>query len=234
MQAGILAGGKGTRLRPYTFSFPKPLVPIDDIPILEVVLTQLKKYQFTDIILSLGHMSEMIKDFCGNGEKWGLNIRYVVEKTPLNTAGALGLIENLDENFLVMNGDLLTTLDYRSFLNKHIESKASASVSTVKRSTKIDFGILKINSKSFLEDYIEKPEHHYEVSTGVYAINRATVSFIEKGKPLSMPELLSHAMKTANGVYCHRSDAYWLDIGRMEDYDKAQEEFILRKKEFLE
>ncbi len=143
MQAVILAGGKGTRLKPYTTTFPKPLMPIDDLPILEIVLRQLAHYGFGHVIITTGHLAEMIRLFCGDGSRWGLRVEYSQEDAPLGTAGPIALLaDQLEEHFLVMNGDLLTTMDYRQLLRAHITGGTLATVSLYQRQVKIDFGVV--------------------------------------------------------------------------------------------
>lgn len=233
MQAIILAGGKGTRLKPYTTIFPKPLVPIGGYPILEIIIRQLVRTGFDKITISTGYLAELIEAFFGNGERWGVAIEYVREYTPLNTAGALKLVEKCEDNFLVMNGDVLTTLDYGKLFNLHIEKGFKATVATKSRESVIDFGVLKFDVQGLLQEYLEKPVYPFSVSMGIYVLSRDCKTFINQGESIGMPDLLLRMMKNGENVYCHKSDCYWLDIGRVDDYEKAQEEFEVRKKEFL-
>lgn len=233
MQAVILAGGKGTRLKPYTISFPKPLVPVGDYPILEVIIRQLAKQGFKEIVISTGHLAELIEAYFREGERWGVRIRYVREDRPLNTAGALALIDGLAENFLVMNGDVLTTLDYGQLFQIHSEKRVGATIGTKVRESKIDFGVVGIDGQGYLDSYTEKPVYTFSVSMGVYVLNRSVISFIGSGEPLSMPDLLLRIHANNKKVYCHKSDCYWLDIGRVDDYERAQEEFSSRANLFL-
>jgi len=233
MQAVILAGGKGTRLKPYTISFPKPLVPIGGYPILEIVIRQLAKAGFKRVIISTGHLAELIETYFGNGERWGVTIDYVREHKPLNTAGALKLLDVCDDNFLVMNGDILTTLDYRKLFELHVEKGFNATVSTITRQSKIDFGILKFGEDGLLKDYIEKPIYEFSVGMGIYVISKDCRELILEGEALGMPDLLLRITKTGGRVHCHQCDCYWLDIGRMDDYERAQEEFESNKHLFI-
>ena len=233
MQAIILAGGKGTRLRPYTISFPKPLVPIGDYPILEIIIRQLARFGFERITISTGHLAELIEAYFGNGNRWGVDIEYVREDVPLNTAGALKLVENCEEDFLVMNGDVLTTLDYAELFSIHRENKAMATIASKVRESKIDFGVLNCNGDGFLTGYQEKPVYTFTVSMGVYVLSRSCQDLIGEGESLGMPDLLLRIKDSGEKVYCHRNDSYWLDIGRVDDYELAQNEFDARKKEFL-
>ena len=226
MQVIILAGGQGTRLRPYTVSLPKPLVPVAERPILDIILTQLHRFKATDVIISIGHMAELIQAYCGDGSKWGLKLRYCREEKPLNTAGSLAVIEDLEENFLVMNGDILTSLDLRKIWNYHLKKKALATISVSKRHVKIDFGVLDIDPKKRLQKYIEKPTLDYKVSMGINVFNRRILTHIRRGEAVGMPVLFDRLLRKEKDVYCFENNARWLDIGRPEDYETAQEEFI--------
>lgn len=229
MQAIILAGGKGTRLKPYTISFPKPLVPIGDYPILEIIIRQLASFGFDRVTIATGHLAELIEAYFGNGKRWGVDIEYVREYTPLNTAGALKLVERCEDNFLVVNGDVLTTLDYGKLFALHVEKGVKATIASKSRESKIDFGVLKLDEQSFLCEYIEKPVYTFSVSMGVYVLSRDCRNLIHDGESIGMPDLLLRLMKAGEKVYCHKSDCYWLDIGRLDDYEKAQEEFEANK-----
>lgn len=233
MQAIILAGGKGTRLRPYTVVFPKPLVPVGDKPILEVILTQLASFGITDIVISTGHLAELIETYFGNGSRWGVKLRYVRENAPLNTAGALKLVQNCNQDFLVMNGDILTNLDYRALFNRHRSMKVMATVATRIRESKIDFGVVEHDREGMLVGYREKPVYTFPVSMGVYVLNRRCQDLIAEGESLGMPDLLLRIVASGNKVFCYESSAYWLDIGRVDDYERAQEEFEIHKSRLL-
>ncbi|MFT7139892.1 MAG: NDP-sugar pyrophosphorylase family protein, partial [Sulfitobacter sp.] len=155
-KAVILAGGKGTRLRPLTVSFPKPLVPLGDKPILEILLLRLKAFGVTNMTISTGYLSQMIVSLCGDGSGYGVNLDYVHEEEPLGTAGALSLIENLPENFMVMNGDLLTTLNLNNMMTFHEEKDADVTIGIYRREIKIDFGVVETHNGEFL-GFKEKP-----------------------------------------------------------------------------
>lgn len=234
MQAIILAGGKGTRLRPYTTSFPKPLMPIDDLPILEIVVRQLAHAGFNRLILTTGHLAELIRVFCGDGSRWGVEIQYSHEDEPLGTAGPLALLEErLDENFLVMNGDLLTTLDYRRAFDAHVASGAMATISLYRRDVKIDFGVVEEEPPGQLGRYIEKPTLSYSVSMGINFLNRGVLRYMERGKRLDIPELMMRLKQAGERVACSHQECYWLDIGRTDDYQVATDEFQKRREQFL-
>ncbi len=225
MQAVILAGGKGTRLKPYTISFPKPLVPVGDYPVMEIVVRQLAKYGFKEIIVSTGHLAELIEAYFQDGQRWGVKIRYVREDKPLNTAGALKLIEGLAPQFLVMNGDILSNMDYGALLKEHQGSGAMATIAVTNLQHTVDFGVLEVSSEGDLMGYKEKPRYDFTVSTGVYAFRKEAIDRIQPGEALPMPDLYLRLMAEKQRVRCHRFTGYWLDIGRAEDYARAQEEY---------
>jgi len=225
MKAVILAGGKGTRLRPYTVSFPKPLVPIGDYPILEVIVRQLARQGFTGITISTGHLAELIEAYFGDGSRWGVTIDYVREEHPLNTAGALELVGEQDDDFLVMNGDVLTTLDYATLVAEHRRRGVEASVATKRREQMVDFGVVEIAEDGLLDRWNEKPRFSYDVSMGVYVLSEAARKLVREGESLGMPDLLLRVKDSGGGVYCHRCECEWLDIGRVDDYQRAQEVF---------
>lgn len=229
MQAIILAGGKGTRLKPYTVAFPKPLVPVGDRPVLEVIIRQLARYGVKRVTVSTGHLAELIEAYFGDGSRWNVKMEYVREDAPLNTAGALKLVEHCDEDFLVMNGDILTSLDYGTLFQLHRSMKAMATVATRVREATIDFGVVEIDSEGLLTGYREKPVYTFPVSMGVYVLNRRCKDWIAQGESLGMPDLLLRLVGSGQRVFCYRSDAYWLDIGRLDDYEQAQREFESKK-----
>ncbi len=199
-------------------------MPVGEYPILEIVIRQLARHGFSDITISTGHLAELIEAYFGDGARWGVEIGYVREDKPLNTAGALQLLDDRSEHFLVMNGDVLTTLDYRAFLEEHVRRGAMASVATVEREAVIDFGVVEVAPDESLEGWREKPRFTYDVSMGVYAISEQARQLIAEGEALGMPDLLLR-VKDAGLVYRHRSACEWLDIGRVDDYQRAQEIF---------
>ncbi|MCP3801454.1 sugar phosphate nucleotidyltransferase [Allokutzneria sp. A3M-2-11 16] len=226
MHAIILAGGKGVRLRPYTTRLPKPLVPIgDEFSILDIVLTQLANRGFSGATLAIGYLGELIRSYVGDGSKWGMKIDYAVEEQPLGTIGpVLHLLDDLPEHFLVMNGDILTDLDYAELLGTHEKSGAPLTVATYQRSVKIDFGVLVTESGRIVE-FAEKPTHHYRVSMGVYGMSRDTLAGYLPGGPLGFDELVLDLLRAQTPPNSYDFDGYWLDIGRPDDYDRANAEF---------
>lgn len=223
-RAIILAGGKGKRLRPYTLVLPKPLMPIGEFPILEVVIKQLSKSGFNHITLAVNHQASIIKAFFGNGEKWSINIDYYHEESPLGTIGPLNGIKDLPENFLIMNGDVLTNLDFELFYKNHIKRDSIFSISSSKRIQKIDYGVLNLNKDNELNGFQEKPEIDYEVSMGIYMANKKILKYIPDGF-FGFDDLMKLFLKINEKVYVDNFKGYWLDIGRPSDYQKAIEDF---------
>ena len=228
-RAVVLAGGKGTRLRPYTTVLPKPLMPVGDRPILDIVVRQLKAAGFERITIATGYLAELIEVFFRDGEAYGIPIDYFREEEPLGTVGALAKIEGLgDDDFLVMNGDVLTDLDYAALAGEHAASGAAATIATTKRDVRIELGVLVFgdsDDRSRLTGYLEKPKVRYEASMGVYCFAPRVLDHIEDGQPLDFPDLVTKLVEAGEMVRARRSDAYWLDIGRHDDYEAAQDEF---------
>jgi NDP-mannose synthase len=216
-RAVILAGGKGTRLRPYTIFLPKPLVPVGELPILEIIVRQLARAGFDWITMAVNHQAELIEAFFGNGRKWGVRIDYSLEDKPLGTMGPLKLIKDLPNDFLVMNGDVLTDLNYAAFFSYHIDHKCIFTISSKRREHQIDFGVLELDGSSKLRAFREKPVLDYEVSMGIYALTRQVLGWIPGDAAFGFDDLM-HAM-IGRGVSVHalRHEGLWLDIGRPED-----------------
>ena len=220
-RAVLLAGGKGTRLKPYTLNMPKPLVPIGDMPIIEIIIKQLAFHGFTRLTITVNHLADMIKSFCGDGSKWGIAIDYSLETKPLSTMGPLKLIKDLPENFLVMNGDVLTNLNYGHFFDSHVEAGNIFTISAYERDHKVDYGVLETNQNQQLVAFKEKPILHYKVSMGVYMVNKQCLDLIPEdtfyGFDHLMLDLIEHQTPPTVSVF----NGYWLDIGRPEDYEQA-------------
>ena len=225
MKAVILAGGKGTRLKPYTTVFPKPLMPIGDKPILEIVVRQLKLHGFNEIIMAVGHLAELIMTFFDDGSKFGVEIDYSRENKPLGTAGGLGLIKNeLNETFLMLNGDVLTTLDYSDLVNYHKRNGAIATIALKKRDVKSDFGVVEIDDGNSIVEYTEKPKIDYLVSMGVYVFDPKVLEYIRENEYLDFPDIIKKLISNGETVKGYIYDGYWLDIGRPDDYERANRE----------
>ena len=226
MRAVVLAGGKGTRLKPYTATIPKPLVPIgDEMPILEVIIRQLSHAGFHRITLAVNHMANLIMAFFGDGSRWDIEIDYSLEDRPLSTIGPLTLIDDLPENFLVMNGDILCDLDYGDFYQYHVSGKNDVTVSVYKRDAKIDFGVLEYDATNRIAEFIEKPIYHFNVSMGVYCIKRSIIEQLPKGEPYGFDNLMIDGIIKKQKLIARAFDGFWLDIGRPDDYDSANENY---------
>jgi NDP-sugar pyrophosphorylase family protein len=232
MKAVILAGGKGSRLAPYTMVLPKPLMPIGDMPILEIVLKQLKTHGFTEIVIAVGHLAALIKTYFGDGSALGLHIDYALEDLPLGTAGPLGSIDGLDETFLVMNGDILTDLDFGAVVKEHRRHEAILTVAAYKRTVKIDFGVLETDG-ALVRDYIEKPQLDYIVSMGIYVMEPRVRDHIKAGEYLDVPDLVRVLLAKGERIAAYTFDGRWLDIGRPDDFAEAQSRFEEHRDQFL-
>jgi NDP-sugar pyrophosphorylase family protein len=228
-RAVILAGGKGSRLGPYTTVLPKPLLPIGDRAILDVVIHQLRDFGFCDVTLAVGHLAHLVRAVMGDGSKWGLSIDYQEETEPLGTVGPLGDIERLDNSFLVMNGDVLTTLDYSGLMDLHQESGNLVTIASHRRVVRSDYGVLHVNGEAgqtrVVTGFEEKPEVPYVVSMGVYAIEPRALDYIEAGVYLDVPDLVLRLIEAGEQVGSYLFDGYWLDIGRPQDYERAIAEY---------
>jgi NDP-sugar pyrophosphorylase family protein len=238
MQAVILAGGKGVRLRPYTTTLPKPLMPIGDKhAILEIVLDQLAGCGFTSVVLAINHLGPLIKAFVGDGSRWGLTVDYIEEDRPLSTVGPLfALKEKLPDEFLVMNGDVLTDLDYADLLNQHALSGSGLTVAIAERTHRIEFGVLDVEA-SRVVGFREKPDLRYQVSMGVYGMSRRTLAPYPPGRPFGFDQLVLDLLARGENPATYPFAGFWLDIGRPEDYDEANRSFeenrgkLLRQRE---
>lgn len=228
-RAIILAGGKGTRLNPYTITIPKPLVPVGDMPILEIILRQLKKYGFEHITITVNHLAEIIKAFFGDGSKWGIKIDYTLEDKPLSTMGPLTLVPDLPENFLVMNGDVLTDIDFNQFFSIHLEKENNFTIAAYQREDKIDYGVLYQDEKNRLTRFEEKPTYHFFVSMGIYMVNKEIASLIPYNTFFGFDHLMNLLLQKKKPPTIYHHQGYWLDIGRPDDYEKALADIADRK-----
>lgn len=227
VRAVLLVGGKGSRLAPYTATFPKPLMPLGDIPILEVLLRQLLRCGINRVTLSLGHLGELVQAYLSHRKELSdrLELDFVHEDSPLGTAGALALVDGLDETFLVMNGDVLTDLDFTALVASHKASGAALTIAAHEQAVPIDLGLLVTDEQGRLLGYVEKPVHHYTVSMGVYVYEPRALRFITPGERIDLPDLVLELLTAGEHVQAYRNEALWLDIGRPDDYARAQELF---------
>jgi NDP-mannose synthase len=236
MRAVILAGGKGTRLAPYTASFPKPLVPLGDVPILEILIRRLLQYGIADITITLGHLAELIMAYLQHRRSLSdqCTLRYVTEAQPSGTAGSLALVPSLDQTFLTMNGDLLTNIDFHALVEFHRAQNAILTIAVHKREVKIDLGVIEFNGGYNVARYLEKPRSTYNVSMGIYVYEPKVLQYIEPGQHLDFPDLVVKLLKAGERVCAFPCDCLWLDIGRPDDYAQAQQLFAANKETFIE
>jgi NDP-mannose synthase len=234
MHVVILAGGRGVRLRPYTTTIPKPLVPIgEEYAILDIILQQLRAQGFRQVILAIGHLGALIRAFASDGSRWGLKIDYIEEDKPLSTIGpVLNVLDRLPEHFLVMNGDVLTDLNYGQLLEDHKSAGVPLTVATYQRQVKIDFGTLE-SSENEIVSFREKPTLFYSVSMGVYAISRSALVDYPRNVPFGFDDLVLDLLGKRPLPRCYDFDGYWLDIGRPDDYDQANDRFEELKSRLL-
>lgn len=233
MKAVVLAGGKGARLAPYTTILPKPLMPIGDMPILEVILLQMKEAGIEHVVLTVGHLSELLRTFFRDGSQFGIKITYNYEQYPLGTAGPIALINGLDDTFLVANGDVLTTLNLRDLIQFHREQKAIATIAAHHRQSKIDLGVLQKDGDCRVTGYIEKPVYDFMVSMGIYAFEPAVITYIKPGEYLDFPDLVRKLIEAGEKVVEYEFDGYWQDLGRPDDYARASKDFENMRAQFL-
>ena len=233
MKAVILAGGKGTRLSPYTKVLPKPLMPIGDMPILEVILRQIKLAGINDVVLTVGHLSELLRTFFQDGSRLSLNISYNYEDSPLGTAGPIAFVPNLDETFLVMNGDVLSTLPLGELIQFHKNQNAIATIATHHRRVKVDLGVIQWDGDARVTGYIEKPTYDYSVSMGIYVFEPKVLNYIPKGEYYDFPDLVKKLIGVGEKVIGYRFDGYWQDLGRPDDYESAAQDFDQMRSQFL-
>ncbi len=232
-RAVILAGGRGTRLRPYTVALPKPLMPVGDKSILEIIIRQLATAGFDHITLAVNHQAEILMAVFGDGRKLGVKIDYSLETEPLGTMGPLRLIQDLPENFIVMNGDILTNLDFAAFFESHVASDNLMSISAATREQVIDYGVLKLDTQGVMNGFEEKPRIPYLVSMGIYGLNRRILPHIPQGKPFGFDNLVLKLLAERQPARVAPHAGYWLDIGRPDDYQRATDDWPELEKEIL-
>jgi NDP-sugar pyrophosphorylase family protein len=221
MEAVILAGGKGTRLRPYTAEIPKPLVTVGDTPIIEILLRQMKKCGVTKVHIAVNHLAHLIMAVLGDGERLGVDIVYSHEKKALSTVGPIKLIKNLPEHFIVANGDILTDLDFNTLFNHHVSSQAIITVATHQRISKIDYGVMELGENGSLTGFREKPEYTFMVSMGVYVFSREILKLVPSERRFGFDDLMFTLLERKERINLFPFNGYWLDIGRPEDYELA-------------
>lgn len=222
MRAIILAGGQGTRLKPYTTVFPKPLMPVGEVPILEILIRQLVKHGVDRVTITVGYLAKLIEVYFGDGSQFGIKIDYSRERAPLGTMGPVKLIRDLPENFLILNGDILTDLSFSKFFKNHCENKNIFSISSFRRVIETNLGVLETNKKSELIGFREKPKIPFDVSMGIYAMHRQILEEIPPDKAFGFDELMCKLVSQGRTPHVYLHEGIWLDIGRSDDYEQAQ------------
>lgn len=233
MKAVILAGGEGARLAPYTRILPKPLMPLGDMPILELLLIQMKRAGLEDIVLSVGYLSKLISSYFGDGEQFEVKIEYSLEDIPLGTSGPLSLIDGLDDTFLVTNGDVLCDINFREFIESHKQSDAIATIAMYQKEIKLDLGVIKLNGGNEVVGYLEKPSYSYPVSMGIYIFEAKVLDYISHNEYLDFPDLILKLIENKELVMAYPFDGYWRDLGNSVDYEKAMNDFHSMRAKFL-
>jgi NDP-sugar pyrophosphorylase family protein len=217
----ILAGGKGERLRPFTYLIPKPLMPIKDKPILEILLENLKKKKFKNIILATNYKEQIIKSFIYENKQFGMKIKQSSEKKYLGTVGPLKNLKNLSENFLVINGDTLSNIDYWKLIKNHIKSKKILTVATTSKFIKSQYGLIKLKNGNISKFY-EKPINQYIVSMGIYVMNKKILKEIPKNKKFGIDSIIKKLLKKKISINTYSHKGIWIDIGNFSEYQRAQ------------
>jgi NDP-sugar pyrophosphorylase family protein len=232
-RAVVLAGGKGTRLQPYSTVLPKPLMPIGEYPVLEVIIRQLVRHRFDHITLAVNHQAEIIKAFFGDGGRWDVRIDYSLESQPLSTIAPLRLLGDLPDDFLLMNGDVLTDCDLQQLVATHVAHKRLFTIAAAERRQVIDYGVLHVDGHNILTGFHEKPATEYLVSMGIYVVNKAILALIPPVGKYGFDDLMADLLAQGSPVHVERHNGYWLDIGRPDDYMQAIDEFEARKTQLL-
>ncbi|EYF06999.1 nucleotidyltransferase family protein [Chondromyces apiculatus] len=234
MKAVLLAGGKGSRLRPYTALIPKPLMPIGDHTVVEILLRQLARAGVTEVLMCVGHQAALIEGVIGAGDRYGLKIAYRREEEPLGTVGPLRAYANeLPERFLVMNGDILCDLDFKALYAAGERSEAPLTVAVCERTSRVDLGVLDLDDGGQVVGFREKPTYTFWVSMGIYAMGREVLQFIPEGRPFGFDELMGALLGAKAPVATFPFRGHWLDIGRNDDFADAQSEFEQHRERYL-
>lgn len=233
MEALILAGGLGTRLSPYTAILPKPLMPVGQMPILELIIRQLRYYGVDHVTLAVSYLGTLLQAYFGDGSRLGVKVDYQWEDHPLGTAGAISLFNPEEDDFLVMNGDILTTLNYQALFSAHKSKKSLATIASFEKKVKIDLGVLEIDEQGTLLDYVEKPIKTYMVSMGINVFNKKVLEYLKAEDYIDIPELMLLLKDKGERIYCYSEPCEWYDIGRVEDFAMAQQLVQERLDQFL-
>lgn len=232
-RAVILAGGQGVRLRPYTLTMPKPLMPLGDHPILEIIIRQLVGQGFSHLTLAVNHQAEVIQQYFGDGSQWGARIDYSLETKPMGTLGPLPLIQDLPEHFLVMNADVLTDFPFGECWDQHLQGQAELTMGMYARTQRSEYGVISLDEAGEMQDFLEKPDRTEWVSMGIYLMSRTLIEKIPPGETCGFDWLIRHLLSLGTPPALFRHEGYWLDIGSPADYWQAIQTFSRRKQSFL-
>lgn len=234
MKAVILAGGRGTRLAPYTYVLPKPMMPVGDKAVLEILLRQMKRSGINHVVLTVGHLAGLMQAFFQGGEQFDLEITYSYETQPLGTAGPLALVPGLEKTFLVCNGDVLTLLDINEFFDFHHQQGGICTIAIHQRQLNVDLGVIEQSDEDYrITGYIEKPTLDYQVSMGLYIFEPRVLDYIPQGEYLDFPNLVHRLLAAGERVVGFPFDGYWMDLGNPDDYAQANRDFEKLRSQFL-
>jgi NDP-mannose synthase len=225
MRAVILAGGQGVRLQPYATIVPKPLMPVGNFPIAEIIVRQLCLHGFTEITMAVGHLRQLVEAYFGNGARWGIKIEYLDEQRPLGTVGPLAQLEGFDEPLLLVNGDILTDLNFAEVLRAHASADCDITIATFCKTVGTDLGVIKSDETGRVVEYTDKPRLTYQVNMGIAAIEPAAVHFIPENRHFDMADLVRSLNSAGRRVQTYQHEGIWLDVGRTEDYLVANDVF---------
>jgi NDP-sugar pyrophosphorylase family protein len=226
MIAVVMAGGLGSRMRPLTYTIPKPLLPIGEKPILEIILSQMRKAGFSKVFITTGYQAELVKSYFGNGSRFGVELEYTHESEMLGTAGALFLLKDIiSEPFLVMNCDILTRLDLREFFDSHIESHAIMTVGATCYEVQVPYGVLEVRDGA-VKTIAEKPKTSHLIVAGIYAMNPEVFEIKRSGKT-DIPEVIDILISQGKRVLVREIKEPWIDVGKLSDYERANNELKL-------
>ncbi len=234
MKAVILAGGRGTRLAPYTYVLPKPMMPVGEHAVLEILLRQMKRAGINHVVLTVGHLAGLMQAFFQDGAQFDLDVTYSFEPKPLGTAGPLALIPNLEKTFLVSNGDVLTTLDINALMTFHKQQGGMCTIAMHERKVKVELGLIRHEEDTNrITDYIEKPAYDFHVSMGMYVFEPEVLNYIPAGEYLDFPDLVHRLLDAGESVFGYHFDGYWMDLGNPEDYAQANQDFERMRPQFF-
>lgn len=224
MMAVVLAGGKGTRLRPHTDEIPKPLLAVGGEPIVALLLRQMQKSGIKKVVMAVNHLSEQIARAIGDGQKFGLTVEYSHEQESLSTVAPLKLVKNLPDDFIVANADVLTDLNFKNLFDNHIKNRAKLTVATCARTSPIDFGVLTVDDNGMAVGFNEKPTFNFIVSMGIYVFNKSVLEIVPENRPFGFDQLMYALLDRQIPIHTYPYSGYWLDIGRPDDFQKANED----------